>query len=49
MKRVRLTRKSASGDPVTMTIDVDSIMKGGARDAVPLENGDTIFVPERIL
>jgi polysaccharide biosynthesis/export protein len=49
MKRVRLTRKSAGGDPVTMTIDVDSIMKGGARDAVPLENGDTIFVPERIL
>jgi polysaccharide export outer membrane protein len=49
MRRVRLTRKSASGEPVTMTIDVDSIMKGGARDAVPLESGDTIFVPERIL
>jgi polysaccharide export outer membrane protein len=49
MKRVRLTRKNANGEPVTMTIDVDSIMKGGARDAVPLESGDTIFVPERIL
>lgn len=49
MKRVRLTRKNASGEPVTMMIDVDSILKGSARDAVPLENGDTIFVPERIL
>lgn len=49
MKRVRLTRKGPNGDPVTMSIDVDSIMKGGARDSVPLENGDTIFVPERIL
>jgi len=49
LRKVRLTRKNADGELVTVTIDVDSIMKGGARDAVPLESGDTIFIPERIL
>lgn len=47
LKRVRLTRRGANGELVTQIVDVDSIMRGGARDAVPLENGDTLFVPER--
>jgi polysaccharide export outer membrane protein len=47
LKRVRLTRRSSAGELGTQIIDVDSIMKGGARDAVTLENGDALFVPER--
>lgn len=47
LKRVRLTRRGAGGELGTQIVDVDSIMRGGARDAVPLENGDTLFVPER--
>lgn len=47
LKRVRLTRRGANGELSTQIVDVDSIMKGGARDAVPLENGDALFVPER--
>lgn len=49
LKKVRLTRKGANGELTTVVIDVDSIMKGGAREGVPLQNGDAIFVPERIL
>jgi polysaccharide export outer membrane protein len=48
LKKVRLTRRNAAGEMTTMVIDVESINKGGARDPVPLENGDTIFVPEKI-
>lgn len=47
LKRVRLTRRGANGELNTQIVDVDSIMRGGARDAVPLENGDSLFVPER--
>ena len=49
LKRVKLTRKNASGEVTTQEIDVDGLMKRGGRDAVPLEKGDVIFVPERIL
>ncbi len=48
LKKVRLTRKNANGELTTVTVDVDAIMKGGARDPVMLENGDAIFVPEKI-
>jgi hypothetical protein len=47
LKRVRLTRRGANAELSTQIVDVDSIMKGGSRDAVPLENGDALFVPER--
>jgi polysaccharide export outer membrane protein len=49
LKRVKLTRKKPSGEVTTQEIDVDALMKRGGRDAVPLEKGDVIFVPERIL
>lgn len=49
LKRVKLTRKNAGGEVTTQEIDVDGLMKRGGRDAVPLEKGDVIFVPERIL
>lgn len=49
LKRVKLTRKNAAGDVSIQEIDVDTLMKRGGRDAVPLEKGDVIFVPERIL
>lgn len=48
LKRVKLTRKSNEGESEVREINVDAIIKGGARD-VPLEVGDAIFVPERIL
>lgn len=48
LKRVKLTRKTAGGAPEVMEVNVDAIMKGGARD-VQLEVGDAVYVPERIL
>lgn len=49
LKRVKLTRKGSSGEGDTKEINVDAIMKGGARESVQLEVGDVVFVPERIL
>lgn len=49
LKRVKLTRKNANGDTLTQEINVDELMRRGGRDAVRLEKGDVIFVPERIL
>jgi polysaccharide export outer membrane protein len=43
LKRVKLTRKNE-----TVVVNVDDIVKGGAKD-VALEVGDVVFVPERIL
>lgn len=48
LKRVKLTRKRSDGEPEVVEVNVDAIIKGGARD-VPLEVGDAVFVPERIL
>lgn len=48
LKAVKLTRISASGEPDTITIDADAIMKG-ARENVMLQPGDSVSVPERIL
>lgn len=48
MKRVKLTRRTAGGDVSQQEIDVDALIKRGGRDAVPLEKGDVIFVPEKI-
>jgi polysaccharide biosynthesis/export protein len=49
LNRVKLTRKGPDGVAETREINVDAIMKGGGANDVPLENDDTIFVPERIL
>lgn len=46
LKRVKLTRKNASGDSITQEVNVDAMMNGGA-EPVLLEKGDVIFVPER--
>jgi polysaccharide biosynthesis/export protein len=48
LKRVKITRKGANGESEVREVNVDAIVKGGARD-VPLEVGDAVFVPERIL
>lgn len=48
LKRVKLTRMSDNGEPEVREVNVDAILKGGARD-VPLEVGDAVYVPERIL
>jgi polysaccharide export outer membrane protein len=48
LSKVRLTRIGADGTPETREIDVDAITKGQADD-VPLENNDTIVVPEKLI
>ena len=49
LKKVKLTRNNADGEPVTVTINVDEIMKGGGRDSVQLQPDDVIYVGERLL
>jgi polysaccharide export outer membrane protein len=49
LKKVKLTRNDANGDPVTVTINVDEIMKGGGKDPVQLQPDDVIYVDERLL
>jgi polysaccharide export outer membrane protein len=48
LRKVKLTRKHASGETTTQEINADDLTKRGGRD-IPLEKGDVIFVPERIL
>lgn len=49
LKKVKLTRTTGDGDPVTTTINVDEIMKGGGKDPVQLQPDDVIYVGERLL
>ena len=49
LRKVKLTRSSGDGDPITTTINVDEIMKGGGKDPVKLNPDDVIFVGERLL
>lgn len=49
LKKVKLTRKTDTGETVVEEIDVDALMKRGGRDAIQLQRDDVIFVPERIL
>ncbi len=51
LKKVKLTRNNGEGDPVTVTINVDELMKGTGpnRDTVYIQPDDIIFVPERII
>lgn len=48
-KQITLKRKMANGTIETYRIDVDELMKGETADTWPLEPGDVITVPERIL
>ena len=48
LKKVKLTRKGSDGESETRDVDVDAIQKRGARD-IPLEPGDVIFIPERVI
>jgi polysaccharide export outer membrane protein len=48
LRKVKLTRKGANGETTTQEINADDLTKRGGRD-IPLEKGDVIFVPERIL
>jgi polysaccharide export outer membrane protein len=49
LKHVKLTRRDANGDTQVSTVDVDAMMKSAGRDAVMLQPGDVVYVPERIL
>lgn len=52
LKKVKLTRNNGEGDPVTVTINVDELMKGTGstiRDTIYIQPDDIIFVPERII
>lgn len=49
LKQVKLTRRNSDGETTTEVIDVDSMTKGGTRDALALQKDDNIYVPERIL
>ena len=48
--KVKILRKAPDGSKQTLVIDVGRILKTGAfEDDVPLENGDVIIVPEKML
>lgn len=49
LKKVKLTRNGTDGEPVTITVNVDEIMKGGGKDPGPIQPDDAVFVGERIL
>ena len=49
LRKVRLTRIGADGKAENFTINVDEVMKGSSNEKWPLQKGDVIFVPERIL
>lgn len=48
LKKVRLTRNNAAGEPDTVIINVDELIKGGGSEPMQLQPDDAIFVPERI-
>lgn len=50
LKKVKLTRARADdGEPETITINVEELMKGGGKDQIELQPDDVIFVGERII
>lgn len=49
LKHVKLTRKNAKGETLVRDIDVDAMMKQTGSDPVPLQPGDIIYIPERML
>ena len=47
-KRVQIRRKDASGRELEFSVNVRSILKGKIKD-VPLQENDTVYVPESLL
>ncbi len=48
-KRVLVTRKTPDGGSETITVNVNAIIQGEAKEEWPLQKDDSVFVPERIL
>lgn len=47
--RVSLTRTQADGRTSNFTVDADQLVSGDAGSRAPVQDGDVIYVPERIL
>ena len=47
--RVSLTRTQSDGQTVNFTIDADQLVSGDANNRSPVQDGDVIYVPERML
>jgi polysaccharide export outer membrane protein len=47
--KVSLTRTLPDGQTVNYTIDADQLVSGDAGNRSPIQDGDVIFVPERLL
>jgi len=48
-KRVLLTRKTPESESETITVNVNDIIEGTAKEEWRLQKDDSVFVPERIL
>lgn len=49
IRKVRITRQSADGKSEIFVVNLEELMKGNSTEKWPLQKGDVIFVPERIL
>jgi polysaccharide export outer membrane protein len=47
--KVSLTRTQPDGQTINYTINADQLVGGDSSNRVPVQNGDVIFVPERVL
>ena len=47
--RVSLTRTFPGGQTITYTIDADKLVEGDPANRGPIQDGDVIYVPERML
>jgi len=47
--KVSLTRTKADGQTVNFTVDADQMVSGDTNNRTPIQDGDVIFVPERML
>ena len=48
-KTIRITRKAPDGSSQKLTVDLEEIMSGRATEIPVLQEGDVIYVPERII
>ncbi len=49
LHQVRITRNTADGKTENFTVNLDGLTKGNSSDALQLQKGDVVYVPERIL
>ena len=47
--KVSLTRTQADGQTVNYVINADQLVGGDSDNRVPVQNGDVIYIPERVL